>query len=64
MKVKIDEDACIGCELCTQICSEIFEMKDDLAVAVASPNSPEEEECANEAAESCPTDAIIIIDEN
>ena len=64
MKVKVDEDSCIGCELCTQICPAVFKMDGDIAVVAASPDSPEEEDAVNESADSCPTDAIIIIDEN
>jgi len=62
MKVKIDADACIGCELCTQISPEIFEMDGDIA-SVMQPEVPEAEvDGVNEAADSCPTDAIIIIE--
>ncbi len=29
MKTKVDPDLCTGCELCMQICPEVFEMEDD-----------------------------------
>lgn len=32
MKVRIDDDLCIGCETCIDICPEIFEMSDDIAM--------------------------------
>jgi len=33
VKVKVDPDECTGCALCVDICPEVFEMLDDLAVA-------------------------------
>jgi len=32
MKVRVDDDACIGDETCVEICSGILEMKGDVAV--------------------------------
>lgn len=29
MKAYVDKDTCIGCELCTQICPDVFSMDDD-----------------------------------
>ncbi|MBC8589607.1 ferredoxin [Wansuia hejianensis] len=61
MKAHIDKDACIGCGLCTSICSEVFEMgDDDIAVVIADPVPAEAKENAREAADSCPTEAISI----
>lgn len=61
MKAYVDKDACIGCELCVEICPEIFEMEDDgLAVAKDSEIPEDLLEDAQEAEESCPTDAIIV----
>ena len=50
---------CIGCGLCTSICSEVFAMT-DAGVAVASGNDVPAElmESAKEAANGCPVDAI------
>ncbi len=60
MKVIIDEETCIGCGTCVDICSEVFEMSGDIAI-VKTQNIDEdlENDCV-EAADSCPVDAIII----
>ena len=61
MKAYVDKEVCIGCELCVEICPEIFEMEDDgLAVAKDSEIPEDLLGDAQEAEESCPTDAITI----
>ncbi|MGM0568767.1 MAG: ferredoxin [Elusimicrobiota bacterium] len=62
MKVKVDEDLCTGCELCVSTCSEVFEMQGDVAVANNNndPVPEEMEDCAEEAADMCPVDAISV----
>ncbi len=60
MKVRVDEEVCVGDETCVSICPEIFEMRDDVAVALVEEVPREFEEACREAAESCPVEAIII----
>ena len=61
MKAYVDKETCIGCELCPEICPEIFEMEDDgLAVAKDSEIPEDLLGDAQEAEESCPTGAITI----
>jgi ferredoxin len=60
MKAKVDQDTCIGCALCPQICPEVFEMKEDKAVVIADPVPPAVEESAKSAADQCPVTAITI----
>jgi len=61
MKAFVDKDLCSGCELCPDICEEIFSMDDDgLAIAQDIEIPDELLDDAKEAEESCPTEAIII----
>ncbi len=63
MKVYVDKELCIGCEACVDICPEVFEIRDDLAVVKLDDDVPEDLEAAvEEAAESCAVEAIIIED--
>lgn len=63
MKAYVDRDACIGCELCTTICPEVFEMDDEqIATVIADPVPEDVESEAEEARDSCPTSAISIED--
>ena len=57
MKVKVDQKKCIGCGACVAICESVFELKEGKAYA----KTPEtKENCAKEAASSCPVNAITI----
>jgi ferredoxin len=58
MKVKIDEENCTGCGVCESMCPDIFELEEDKA-KVKNAN-PDDIECAKEAAESCPGEAITV----
>ena len=58
MKASVDADLCTGCELCTQTCPDVFEMEDEVAVVKVDPVPSDAEDCAREAAEDCPVEAI------
>jgi len=60
MKAKVDPDLCTACELCVETCPDVFEMGDDVAHAKAETVPADSEECARQAAEDCPAEAIII----
>lgn len=59
MKVKVNEDACIGCGACAAICDEVFEINDEgLSSIKVDTVSEADVDSAKEAIESCPTGAI------
>jgi ferredoxin len=60
MKVKVDPDLCTGEELCIQVCPQIFEMKGDKAIAKVNDVPQDLADCCKDAADSCPSAAIII----
>lgn len=60
MKAVVDADLCTGCELCTQTCPDVFEMEDDVAIVMGDEVPAGSEDCAKQAAEECPVEAIKI----
>jgi ferredoxin len=60
MKVRIDPELCTGDEICVQMCPEVFEMEGDKAIVLQEEVPEELQDSAREAADSCPSEAIII----
>jgi len=60
MKTRVDPELCTGDEVCTQVCPEIFEMRGDKAIAKIEGVPQDLKQCAKDAADSCPSQAIII----
>lgn len=61
MKTEVIKDLCIGCELCPSIAPELYEMDGDgKAVSIKGSLNIEEVVEANEAAASCPVEAITV----
>lgn len=57
MKLKVNEDLCIGCGACQAVCPEVFEV-DGVARVICDEIPKEFEEDAMDAKEGCPTSAI------
>ncbi len=61
MTTKVDPDLCISCAICTNMVPDVFFMNDDgLAEAKPGDVPADLEDQVQEAAEECPSDAIII----
>lgn len=59
MKVKINKEKCLGCGMCVGINSDVFNFDDDgLAKADNDKITDENKETVEDAANSCPVDAI------
>jgi len=54
------EDTCTACGLCVDTCPDVFEMGDDIAEVIVGQVPPELEESAQQAADECPVEAIIV----
>lgn len=59
MKVRID-DSCTACGLCVDTCPDVFDMADEMAEVIADPVPAEFEVLAQQAADECPVEAIIM----
>ena len=62
-KVKVDRNLCIGAASCVAVAANVFEL-DDKNIAVIKEGAQDTEENLLLAAQSCPTNAIIIVDES
>ncbi len=64
MKTKVNQDLCIGCELCTNLCPAVFRMNDDdKSEAYTNPVPAGEEPACRSAADSCPVGAISVTED-
>ena len=56
-KVLLDQEECIGCESCVEICPEVFAMDDsEKAEVILAEGGPEDQ--IEEAIETCPVECI------
>jgi len=59
MKVTVDQDLCIACGVCIDICPEVFDWNDEGKSHVIVKEVPlDKEDEVRDAIESCPTEAI------
>jgi len=54
--ITVDQDACIGCGACVALCPNVFEMNDE---GKSHAISQDDVACAQNAAASCPVQAIV-----
>lgn len=61
MKVKVNEEACIGCGACCAIADSVFEIGDEgLSKTKKEEIQEEEKQAVRDASEACPTGAIVV----
>lgn len=59
MRMEVDQDLCISCGACVDLCPEVFAWNNDEKAHVVVDEVPADlEDQAQEAAEGCPTNAI------
>ncbi|MFW5928029.1 MAG: ferredoxin [Thermoplasmatota archaeon] len=66
VKVTIDQDACIACGMCYNICPEVYEddgsgtaqLVEEYRETVDEGYVPDNIDCTQDGADSCPVDAI------
>ena len=59
MKIKIDKQKCLGCEVCINLCPEVFELKDGKSKIKENVDLEKNKDCIKEAIDSCPVAAIV-----
>lgn len=66
LKVEVNQDACIGCGVCVNVCGEVFELENALSQLreeyqgkeVYEGEIPDDIDCVETAIKQCPVDAI------
>jgi len=58
MEAYVDQETCIGCELCTTIEPEVFRMNDDGKSEVYGETTDANKDNVKQAIETCPVNAI------
>lgn len=61
--IKVDRDACIGAGSCSVIAALTFELDEEQKAVIINPDG-NDLDTVLQAAQSCPTDAIIITDKD
>jgi ferredoxin len=57
-RVVLDEDCCVGCGSCAELCPDVFQMDEEGEVAHVSLPEGGDEECIEEAIAACPEECI------
>lgn len=61
MNVRVDEDKCIGCGTCQEICPAVFYLNEVTGKSkVVDPDGCDYAGCCEAAEENCPVEAIML----
>lgn len=58
MKIKVDQNLCIGCGLCCGICDKVFRMNEYEKAEAYQPANDDSQSAVQDAIDSCPVSAI------
>jgi len=56
--IRIDQEECLGCEACVEICPAVFAFNDVQGKAYVKKDVAGDEDCVDEAIASCPAGCI------
>lgn len=59
-RIIIDEDECISCESCAEICPSVFGFDEDTEKAFVVDGADPNDDCIDEAIASCPAECIEV----
>lgn len=57
MAISVNQDKCIGCGRCTEVCPDTFKLGDNGKSTVLKQDN---KDCAMRAADECPVEAITV----
>lgn len=57
-RVTINQEECVGCESCVELCPDVFDFDADSEKANVKEDYAGDEECIQEAIDSCPSECI------
>lgn len=60
MVIKVDQDKCVGCGRCTEMCPDTFHLSE---TGIAEVISQDDVECAKTTVDECPQEAIEVDEE-
>lgn len=63
MKIKINQEDCIGCGSCSAVCPDVFDLNDEGNAFIKDTGTDQGEtdnQCAKEAVDICPVQVIKI----
>jgi len=60
MKPKVDKTKCLGCGMCINMCSQVFEFKNGKSSVKKDADLEKNKSCIIQAASLCPAQAIKI----
>lgn len=61
-RIVLNEECCVGCGSCAEICPDVFQMAEDGEKACVTLPESWDRECVQDAVATCPGECILIED--